>query len=57
MAFLAWLLKYYNPSTIRTDRLLKFNLYEKVGVKEYWIVEPNTKLVSVFVKFFLIYSI
>lgn len=38
-----------SPSTVRLDRLLKFNLYEKVGVKEYWIVEPDTKLVSVFV--------
>lgn len=38
-----------SPSTVRNDRLLKFNLYEKVGVKEYWIVEPDTKLVSVFV--------
>lgn len=38
-----------SPSTVRTDRLLKFNLYEKVGVKEYWIVEPDSKLVSVFV--------
>ena len=38
-----------SPSTARTDRLIKFNKYEKVGVKEYWIVEPETKLVSVFV--------
>ncbi|KJR47074.1 hypothetical protein UF75_2533 [Desulfosporosinus sp. I2] len=38
-----------SPSTIRNDRLLKFNIYEKVGVKEYWIVEPDTKLVNVFV--------
>ena len=38
-----------SPSTVRNDRLLKFNAYEKVGVKEYWIVEPDTKLVSVFV--------
>jgi len=38
-----------SPSTVRTDRLLKFNIYEKVGVKEYWIVEPDTKLVNVFV--------
>ena len=37
-----------SPSTVRNDRLLKFNFYEKVGVKEYWIVEPDAKLVSVF---------
>jgi len=38
-----------SPSTAKNDRLLKFNMYEKFGVKEYWIVEPDMKLVSVFV--------
>ena len=38
-----------SPSTARIDRLLKFNMYEKVCVKEYWIVEPDTKLISVFI--------
>jgi len=38
-----------SPSTARTDRLLKFNMYEKFRVKEYWIVEPDVKLVSVFI--------
>lgn len=38
-----------SPSTAKTDRLLKFNMYEKFGVKEYWIVEPDMKLVSVFI--------
>lgn len=38
-----------SPSTAKIDRLLKFNMYEKAGVKEYWIVEPDTKLVSVFI--------
>ncbi|MDN5332307.1 MAG: hypothetical protein PWP45_1532 [Tepidanaerobacteraceae bacterium] len=37
-----------SPSTSRKDRLLKFNKYEKVGVKEYWIVDPDGKFVSVF---------
>lgn len=37
-----------SPATVRHDRLIKFNLYEKAGVKEYWIVEPDTKLVNVF---------
>ena len=36
-------------STAKADRLLKFNIYEKFGVKEYWIVEPDMKLVSVFI--------
>jgi Uma2 family endonuclease len=37
-----------SPSTSKKDRLLKFNKYEKAGVKEYWIVEPDGKIVSVF---------
>lgn len=37
-----------SPSTARTDKIIKFNKYEKAGVKEYWIIEPENKLVSVF---------
>ena len=37
-----------SPSTSRTDRVFKFNRYEKAGVKEYWIVEPDGKYVSIF---------
>jgi Uma2 family endonuclease len=37
-----------SPSTAKLDRVLKFNKYEQVGVKEYWIVEPEGKVVSVF---------
>lgn len=37
-----------SPSTTRQDRVYKFNMYEKAGVKEYWIVEPDGKYISVF---------
>ena len=37
-----------SPSTIRNDKVLKFNMYEKSGVKEYWIVEPEGKFISIF---------
>lgn len=37
-----------SPSTIKMDRFIKFNSYEKAGVREYWIVEPAGKLVNVF---------
>jgi Uma2 family endonuclease len=37
-----------SPSSIRHDKVTKFNNYEKAGVKEYWIVEPDGRLVSVF---------
>lgn len=38
-----------SPSSIKKDRFLKFNQYESAGVKEYWIVEPEGKLVNVFI--------
>lgn len=37
-----------SPSTSKMDRVFKFNKYEKAGVKEYWIIEPEGKFVSVF---------
>lgn len=38
-----------SPSTGKQDKLIKFNKYENAGVQEYWIVEPEQKLVSVFI--------
>ena len=38
-----------SPSSVKMDRVIKLNKYEKAGVQEYWIVEPDQKLVSVFV--------
>lgn len=37
-----------SPSTAKIDKFIKFTRYEKAGVREYWIVEPDIKLVSVF---------
>ncbi|KLU62811.1 hypothetical protein CEB3_c07720 [Peptococcaceae bacterium CEB3] len=37
-----------SPSSIKMDRFIKFNSYEKAGVREYWIVEPEGKIVNVF---------
>lgn len=37
-----------SPSTGKIDKLVKFNIYEKAGVPEYWIVEPDAKIISVF---------
>ena len=37
-----------SPSSVKKDRVDKFNKYEKAGVKVYWVVEPDQKIVSVF---------
>ena len=36
-----------SPSTSRRDRGIKRALYERVGVREYWIVDPDRKGVQV----------
>ena len=35
-----------SPSTAGRDRVQKFNLYQEAGVREYWIVDPDSKTVS-----------
>jgi len=35
-----------SPSTAMRDRLLKFNAYQRAGVREYWIVDPDSKTVQ-----------
>lgn len=37
-----------SPSTAKMDLTVKFDLYQKHGVKEYWIVHPVEKTVMVF---------
>lgn len=37
-----------SPSTRRRDRLVKLNLYQRAGVREYWIVDPDSQSVQVF---------
>jgi len=36
-----------SPSSIRTDRYIKFAAYEQVGVREYWLVDPKTRFVEI----------
>lgn len=38
-----------SPSTRRHDRMIKFNLYQRAGVKELWLVDPDTRDVQTFV--------
>ena len=37
-----------SPSTLRHDRFIKLGLYQRAGVREYWIVEPETQTVQVY---------
>ena len=37
-----------SPSTAKRDLDEKLKLYEKHGVKEYWVVDPSNKIVQVF---------
>lgn len=37
-----------SPSSLRHDRLVKLNLYQQAGVREYWIVDPKNQSVQVF---------
>lgn len=36
-----------SPSTQRHDQLVKLNLYQRAGVQEYWIVDPENRTVRV----------
>ena len=40
-----------SPSTAKQDRLTKFDLYQRSGVREYWIVDPDIAAVSVNILF------
>ena len=37
------------PSTQRHDQLVKLNLYQRAGVREYWIVDPENRTVRAMV--------
>lgn len=37
-----------SPSTAANDRGIKKDTYEKVGVREYWIVDPVSKAIEVY---------
>ncbi|MCL6445288.1 MAG: Uma2 family endonuclease [Alicyclobacillus sp.] len=37
-----------SPSTAAQDLIRKLNLYQRVKVQEYWIVEPDEKIINVY---------
>lgn len=36
-----------SPSTVYADNIKKADLYKRAGVKEYWIIDPNSKVITV----------
>ena len=44
-----WIIEILSPATASKDMKEKFKLYEKYGVKEYWIIEPEDKIVMIFI--------
>jgi len=37
-----------SPSTTKMDRGEKKELYQRSGIKEYWLVDPNAKIIEVY---------
>ncbi len=44
-----WIIEILSPHTSKKDLQLKYDVYEEAGVKEYWIVMPQEKLIEVFI--------
>lgn len=43
-----WVIEIVSPSNPNHDYITKLNLYSDAGVREYWIVEPRTRVVYVY---------
>ncbi len=43
------IIEVYSPSTGKRDRREKFDLYERHGVREYWLVDPEAPFIEMFV--------
>ena len=43
-----WVIEIISPSSKRMDYYLKLHVYEEVGVREYWVVDPEKKSVVVY---------
>ncbi len=41
-----WIIEVLSPATARHDHLTKRQIYEKAGVREYWLVHPVDRLVT-----------
>lgn len=39
-----------SPSTLRHDRIVKLDLYQRAGVREYWIADPQNRSIEVYLR-------
>jgi Uma2 family endonuclease len=44
-----WVIEILSPYTSRRDMAEKFSLYERHGVREYWVIDPGNRFVHVYV--------
>ncbi|MGE3725530.1 MAG: Uma2 family endonuclease [Candidatus Sericytochromatia bacterium] len=44
-----WIIEVVSPGSAAMDYVKKLNLYERFGVKEYWVVHPHEETIMVFV--------
>jgi len=43
-----WVLEVLSPSTAGHDQIRKLRIYERHGVREYWLVHPRDKILTVY---------
>lgn len=43
-----WIIEVLSPASARHDHLTKRALYERVGVREYWLVHPVDRVITVY---------
>jgi len=44
-----FIIEVLSPSTAKHDKIRKFEKYKSTGVREYWIVDPETRSVDVYI--------
>lgn len=44
-----WIIEVLSPSTAGHDQIVKRALYERVGVREFWLVHPVDRIVTIYV--------
>jgi Uma2 family endonuclease len=43
-----WIIEVLSPPTAAHDQVVKRDLYERAGVREYWLVHPTDRIVTVY---------